>query len=141
MNFPLLRIFLKPLVATSLLLAFYFLVRGHNSPGGGFIGSLFLILAVMMIELGLIAKSQTQKTLETLLHGGLALGVFCLGFGAFYPLLVGLEFFQGVWWPASLPFIGKLSSILVFDVGVFFIVGCGLSLSFRQMMRIGAKHD
>jgi multisubunit Na+/H+ antiporter MnhB subunit len=141
MNFPLLRIFIKPLVSTSLILAFYFLFRGHNLPGGGFIGSLFIILAVMMIELGLRTKPQTQKILETLLQSGLALGVFCLSFGAFYPLIEGLGFFQGVWWSTSLPFIGKLSSILVFDVGVFLIVGCGLSMSFRQMMRIGAADD
>jgi multisubunit Na+/H+ antiporter MnhB subunit len=115
-------------VLTPLILAFsvFVLLRGHNAPGGGFIGGLLAATAF-----ALFAKSEGTAAARAALRvepAGLALA------GAGFALAAGLwglvadgAFLAGVW-----PFLtataegGKaglpVGSILLFDTGVYLVV-------------------
>ena len=99
----------------------YVLLRGHNEPGGGFIGGLLLALGVLLR--GYISKEMElerklikwfPQVLGCILGGVLVVVVL--------PALMGLNVFKGVWSDVWVPIAGKFSSVLVFDIGVYFIV-------------------
>jgi multicomponent Na+:H+ antiporter subunit B len=110
--------FLVPLLG---LLSLFFLLRGHNEPGGGFIGGLVAAGAVALVKLadgGEAARSVIRVDPRTLLVAGL---VAVVG-AALTGLFAGRELLAGVWLKTPIPGIGKVGSVLVFDVGVFLIV-------------------
>ena len=98
----------------------YLLLRGHNLPGGGFIGG--LVLACALVLRAMVDPKRTPK-FDLIALSGLGLLV-ALG-SAVLPLLMGRPFFTGVWggeiW---LPTVGKLKlgTPLTFDIGVFLVV-------------------
>lgn len=122
MNSPIFRA-ASPLVAALLVLAAIFvLLRGHNEPGGGFIGGLLAVGAVAMRALAGEAGS-VRRALGVdpamLAAGGLLLAALA-GLSA---LTVGRPLFTGLWWlPEVLGSELPLSTPLVFDLGVFAVV-------------------
>lgn len=122
MNSVILRTATQLLITVLLLLSVFLLLRGHDLPGGGFIGGLVAAsaLALYAIANGLPAATGLLRVRPQALIGvGLALGV---GAG-FLALLTGEVYLTGQWWITS---FGqqeiKLSSPLVFDVGVYLVV-------------------
>jgi multicomponent Na+:H+ antiporter subunit B len=110
--------FLVPLLG---LLSLFFLLRGHNEPGGGFIGGLVAAGAVALVKLAEgsdVARRMIRVDPRTLLVVGLAavVGAALTGIAA------GRELLAGVWLKTPIPGIGKVGSVLVFDIGVFLIV-------------------
>lgn len=122
----------------SIILAFYaiyMLLRGHNEPGGGFIGGLLLTLA------GIIYHSYTNEKSFLLLlidHFNKIMGVLMILLMtiASLPLFFGLTFFKGLWTKVSLPIAGKFSSILIFDTLIFLIVSIGIFYSYYLIKNI-----
>ncbi len=101
--------------------AVFLLLRGHNEPGGGFIGGLLMAGAFVTYALG-NGVERTRELLhvkpETLVAAGLllALSSGCLA------LVLGQPFMTGQWLEQPLPGVGKVSSVLLFDIGVFLTV-------------------
>ncbi len=113
--------FLYPLL---IILSLVVLYRGHNLPGGGFIGGLIAASAVMLRVLAVgwdeIRASRFLKPL-TLMQSGLILA--CLS--ALLGLLVKQILFKALWLPTwYLPVIGKLKlgTPILFDIGVYMVV-------------------
>jgi multicomponent Na+:H+ antiporter subunit B len=108
--------------------AFIILMRGHNYPGGGFIGGLLAALAIVYKGFAYSLESvgsQTERSAQWLLGMGLS-AIFM----SFIPsLITGKSFMTGHW--IRLPFPGdiKLGTPLLFDVGVFLAVA-GVTLLF-----------
>jgi multicomponent Na+:H+ antiporter subunit B len=106
------------------------LIRGHNNPGGGFIGGLMAGLAVVYRGFAydaFLIKERMQNWPEWMIAGGL-FGILL----SFLPsLLSGKTLMAGVWLKIPLPLIGelKLGSPFLFDIGVFFTV-IGVTLMF-----------
>lgn len=110
------------LTALMMLFSAFVLLRGHNEPGGGFIGGLIAAsaLAIYGIANGVDAVRRAIWVHPNALAGiGLTLstgaGLLSLPFGE--PLLRGLWFLptiQGV----KLP----ISTVTVFDIGVYLVV-------------------
>jgi multicomponent Na+:H+ antiporter subunit B len=122
MNSVILRTATQLLITVLLLLSVFLLLRGHDLPGGGFIGGLVAAsaLALYAIANGLAAATRLLRVRPQALIGvGLALGV---GAG-FLALLASEAYLTGQWWIVA---FGdqelKLSSPLVFDVGVYLVV-------------------
>ena len=97
------------------------LLKGHNEPGGGFIGGLIAAVAWAIYALG-----TGKKTLFIEPNNLIALG-FCLSLGsAIYGALMGHAFMFGLWGgPAFyVPTIGivKISTVFFFDTGVYIVV-------------------
>ncbi|GIB80690.1 NADH dehydrogenase, putative [Vibrio cholerae] len=116
-------------IVTALMLMFslYLLLRGHNAPGGGFIGAL---IAVIGFSLLLFAESP-QYVRDRLHFSPLNIALFgiLLSFMAgTMSVAVGLPFLTGLWWKEILPF----GTPLLFDVGIYLaIIGGVMSMLLR----------
>lgn len=107
-----------------IVLSLIVLYRGHNLPGGGFIGGLMAATAYILVGVGSTmqqAKAKLRVDPVHLLAVGLAVAIF----SGLPGIVGGGEFLTGVWLPTfSLPLLGKmhLGTPLVFDIGVYFVV-------------------
>lgn len=111
----------KLLMPLFFLFSVFLLFRGHNLPGGGFIGGLLAAIALFLhsVVFGVDAtlKSYHLQPLKLIASGLLAALVSVL-----ISLLKGLTLFTGVWSSFQLPLIGKLGTPLLFDIGVYLVV-------------------
>lgn len=107
-----------------IVLSLVVLYRGHNLPGGGFIGGLMAATAYILVGIGSTmqaAKAKLRVDPVTLLAVGLAVAIL----SGLPGMLGGGTFLTGEWLPTfSLPLLGKihLGTPLVFDVGVYLVV-------------------
>jgi multicomponent Na+:H+ antiporter subunit B len=112
--------FLLPLM---LLLSVFLLLRGHNEPGGGFVGGLLAAASFTLHSLAFGLKA-TRKVLgvdpRQLTGAGL---LVALGSGL-VPMLLGGPLLEGIWGVLPLPLIGSvdLGTPLLFDMGVYLVV-------------------
>ena len=107
-------------VITALMLAFSLclLVRGHNAPGGGFVGGLVAASALFFqaIANGVAA---TRRWLRMDPRAIAVVGVAVALVAGLAAALSGAPFLTGVWaFPAGIP----LGTPLLFDVGVYLVV-------------------
>jgi multicomponent Na+:H+ antiporter subunit B len=106
-----------------LLLSAFLLLRGHNLPGGGFIGGL-VASATFILHSFAYSVEDTRKMLRvrprTLIGAGLLLAA---GSGS-VSLIMGEAFMTGQW--RSLPLDSQeevhLGTPIFFDVGVYLVV-------------------
>lgn len=122
-------------VVAALMLVFslYLLLRGHNHPGGGFIGAL---IAVIGFALLMFAKSPSYvrdrlhyPPFRIALSGVLlSLGAGCLSYAAGLPLLTGL------WWTDPV----TVGTPIMFDVGIYLAVIGGVM---GMLLRINEELD
>mgnify|MGYP003634114204 CR=1 FL=1 len=105
-----------------LVFSVFLLLRGHDEPGGGFIGGLVAsgAFALYMYAFGVRAL---QRLLKVYPKDILAVGLL-LGLSATLPsALMGEAFFTAQWLKFSLgDNLIKLSTVLVFDIGVYLTV-------------------
>lgn len=133
MNSIILRAGARLLAVLLLIFSVYMLLRGHNAPGGGFIGG--LIAATGFVVYAIAVGTEDAKRALRFDPGSIAgagLGIALLA--GVMPVAFGDGFFTGQWL-----FIGAtetdkgipLSSVLVFDIGVYLVVlGAVLSITF-----------
>lgn len=121
------------LVPLLLLFAFFMLLRGHNEPGGGFVGGLVAASAIALYALanGLPRAVGVFRMRPMTLIGIGLLAALASGTVA---ALNGLPFLTGLWSTVTLGVVGKLGTPLLFDVGVFLVVvGVTLLIIFSLM--------
>lgn len=122
--------YLLPLL---LLLSVYLLLRGHDAPGGGFIGGLVAASAFSLYAIAhhpRAARTVLRIDPRTLIAIGLlgALASACLS------LFRGLPFMTSLWMERTIPGLGKIGTPLVFDTGVYLVVlGVSLTIIFSLM--------
>jgi len=120
--------FLMPLL---LLFAVFLLQRGHNEPGGGFVGGLVVASAFVLYSIAYGVSASRRALLvdpSTLLGAGLLVAA-----GSGVPaLLLGQPFMTAAWTTVgSGPLAIALGTPLVFDVGVFLaVIGVVLTIVF-----------
>lgn len=119
--------------ALMLVFSFYLLLRGHNSPGGGFIGAL---IAVIGLSLLMFAESPgyVRKRIN---YGPFTIAMF----GVVVSLVAGalsflfqLPFLTGLWWKDILP----LGTPLVFDIGIYLAIIGGVM---GMLLRLNEELD
>jgi multicomponent Na+:H+ antiporter subunit A len=119
--------FLAPLMV---LFSLYLLLRGHNEPGGGFVGGLLVAVAFALYVIAYDvqhARRMLRLDPRTLMGIGLLVALIS-GVPA---LLRGEPFMTGVWLEQKVPVIGKVGTPLLFDVGVYILVfGMALTIIF-----------
>jgi len=104
-----------------LVFSVFLLVRGHNEPGGGFVGGLVAAIAfalVLLTDGEATARRALRVSPVRLIGVGLALAVLA----GVPPLLRGEPYLRGLWLKTPLPVIGKLGTPLLFDAGVYLVV-------------------
>ena len=125
----------KLLLGISLILAVFFLLRGHHKPGGGFIGGI-LASAGFIFYAMIHGTKAVEKLIRVNTRFVMALGLTLAVTAFFIPVLLGQAPMTGIWVTLS-PFPGMeahLGTPLLFDLGVFFVVlGVILSIIFSIM--------
>ncbi|MFQ3670657.1 MAG: MnhB domain-containing protein, partial [Verrucomicrobiia bacterium] len=105
------------------LFAIYLLLRGHNFPGGGFIGGLASAMAILLYGLAVgFERAEAQLGFGPIKMAALGLGLAVVT--SMVPMLVGQTYFEHSMFHLELPFFGELhvGTTLLFDVGVFLVV-------------------
>lgn len=120
---PILNAAAKQLFPIIMVVAIVLLYRGHNLPGGGFIGGLTAASAVLLYTFGrgIEASHRIFPRPDRVMVIGLGLAAIS-GLPA---LFFGNVFFSGLWLPEFyVPGLGMvhLGTPLIFDVGVFMTV-------------------
>lgn len=122
MNSLILRTATPFLTALMLLFSFYVLLRGHNEPGGGFIGGLIGVsaFAVYTIAEGLASIRRALVVPPIAIAGA---GLCLAAVSGVASLLFGDVFLTGQWWiPQSNPELKYISTVVLFDIGVYLVV-------------------
>jgi len=130
MNSVILQIASKYLRWILLVFAVLALLRGHNQPGGGFIGGLLAGLAVVFRGFAYTVP-EVQKELQSKPLIFIGIGLFFILLSFLPGIFLNYELMTGSWVKVPLPLLGelKLGTPLVFDIGVFFSV-IGVTLMF-----------
>ena len=109
---------------TSLMVLFsiFVLLRGHNEPGGGFIGGLIAAsaLAIYGIACGV---APVRRAIYFHPMAIAAFGLFMSAMAGVLSMFAGVPYMSGLWiYPNLFGVEVALSSVLVFDVGVYLVV-------------------
>ncbi|MCL4639149.1 MULTISPECIES: MnhB domain-containing protein [Olivibacter] len=135
MKTAILQAAVKVLMPIFLVYSLYLLFRGHDSPGGGFIAALVLSIGLIfhMIAFGVPETQQTYK-IDTMILTGIGL---LLSFSsAILSMIFGEGFFYALWSDITVKGIGTISSVLLFDIGVYMAVtGAILKIAFAIFNR------
>lgn len=110
------------LSALMVLFSVFVLLRGHNEPGGGFIGGLIAAsaFAIYGIACGVSPVRRALYFHPMAISGA---GLLMASIAGLLSVFTGVPFMTGLWLYVSI--FGeelKLSSVLVFDIGVYFVV-------------------
>jgi multicomponent Na+:H+ antiporter subunit B len=120
-NAPILRSVARLLLPLLAVASVFVLLRGHNEPGGGFIGGLVLAGGLALHGLANGADSLRTKLRvdpRSITGAGLVLAIA----SGLVALANGGTFLEGRWLATPIPGIGKLGTVILFDVGVFLVV-------------------
>ncbi|THF47578.1 Na+/H+ antiporter subunit B [Allorhizobium terrae] len=122
MNTLILRTVTPFVTALMLLFSLFVLLRGHNEPGGGFIGGLIAASAFSIygIAFGVQAVRRALRA-HPLSIAGAGLLVACLS--GFVSAFAGVPFMTGLWiYPHILGVEVPLATVISFDIGVYLVV-------------------
>jgi multicomponent Na+:H+ antiporter subunit B len=122
MNTLIFRTIAPLLTVVMLVFSVFILLRGHNEPGGGFIGGLIAAsaLAIYGMAAGPEAVRHALKAHPLAFAG---FGVLLAGLSGMLSLVFGYPFLTGLW---TIFRVGEsevaVSTPMVFDIGVYFAV-------------------
>jgi multicomponent Na+:H+ antiporter subunit B len=129
-----LRTTTRLLVPLMLLFSIFLLFRGHNEPGGGFIGGLVAAGAYALYAVS-YGTTQARRALYFDPRSVVAFGVGLALLSGLSSVVVGLPYQTGLWYDLYLtPDLEvHLSNILFFDIGVYLaVVGVVLTIIFTM---------
>ncbi len=110
------------LTAIMIVFSIFVLLRGHNEPGGGFIGGLIAASAIAIYGIA-VGVDEVRKALKFDPISMAGFGVFIAAFAGLLSLGQSLPFLTGLW--GYIPF-GEtqitVSTPMLFDIGVYFAV-------------------
>lgn len=118
-----LRVAARVLVPLLLLFSVFMLLRGHNLPGGGFVGGLMAASAFVLYVLA-AGVHESRQVLRVDPQTLLGVGLACAYGAGVLALVVGQPFLTGLWLDLHVPVLGDLhlGSTLLFDIGVMLVV-------------------
>jgi len=116
-------VLVRLLLPVAALVSVFFLVRGHNLPGGGFVGGLIMATAVILqYMVGGVIWVESRTRIHP--QAWIAFGLLAAGSAALMSWVMGKPFLTAMAWDVALPVIGHihLSTVLLFDIGVYMLV-------------------
>ena len=134
---PLLATGTRTMVPTLVLFSVFLLVVGHDFPGGGFAGGLIAASALLLVYLSfgtrglrMVFPFDASATL------GMGLGLALLA--GIVGLLFAGTFLAYTYATITAPILGqvKISSLLLFDLGVYIVV---IGLVATAVLRLGSE--
>ncbi len=124
------------------MFSIFLLLRGHNAPGGGFVGGLVAAGSIVLMTLAYGAdelRSRLRIDFLRLMFYGLLLAAAAGLFG----LVFGDSFQQVFYWSEFIRGVGRLdiSTPLLFDIGVYLVVVSVTSAIVMAMADEGERED
>ncbi|MFN7104349.1 MAG: Na+/H+ antiporter subunit B [Pseudorhizobium sp.] len=122
MNTLILRTVAPTITALMLVFSVFVLLRGHNEPGGGFIGGLIAAsaLAIYGIACGVSAVRSAIRFHPMAIAG---FGLLVATLSGIVSVFAGVPFMTGLWiYPSFFGVELPLATVISFDVGVYFVV-------------------
>ena len=122
MNTVIFRTIAPALAAIMLVFSVFVLLRGHNEPGGGFIGGLIAASAVAIYGIAAGVK-EVRGAMRVHPMSVAGFGVLLAAFSGLLSLGAGVPFLRGLWlffdlWDGEV----ALSTPMFFDIGVYCVV-------------------
>ena len=117
---------IRLLMPLLLMFSVFLLLRGHNEPGGGFVGGLVAAAAFALYSLAHGAEAG-RKMLRIEPRLLVAAGLMTALVSGMIPFISGQPFLTALWSKLPMPIIGHAGSPLLFDAGVYLVVS-GMSL-------------
>ncbi len=109
--------YLFPIIA---LFSIFLLLRGHDEPGGGFIGGLLAALCFILYAIAEdVAAARRMLRIEE--HQLIGIGLLLALAAGFIGVILGEPFLHSYWWESPDGSI-KIGTPLLFDVGVYLLV-------------------
>ncbi|AKO53349.1 monovalent cation/H+ antiporter subunit B [Marinobacter psychrophilus] len=110
-------LFIMPL---QLMFSLFLLLRGHDEPGGGFIGGLVAASAFVLYAFA-FGSTATRRILRVDPRDLLSAGLLFALASTIPAFLAGQPMLTAHWWELPLPgdTYLKLSTVLIFDIGVY----------------------
>ena len=130
MNSTILQIAAKYIRFLLIFFAVLALFRGHNHPGGGFIGGLLVALAIVFYGFAFDSvKAKAKLNIQP--EGYIVSGLLVIFLSVLPGLILSGQLMKGIWFSIPLPLLGdlKLGTPFLFDIGVFLAV-IGVTLMF-----------
>ncbi len=122
MNTLIFRTIAPLLTAVMLVFSVFVLLRGHNEPGGGFIGGLIAAsaMAIYGMALGAHAAREALNVHPIAIAG---FGVALAGLAGVLSIAFDVPFLTGLWHEFSFDEVEvAISTPMVFDIGVYCVV-------------------
>lgn len=122
MNTLIFRTIAPYLTSLMVLFSVFVLLRGHNEPGGGFIGGLIAASAFAIYGIA-YGVSPVRRALYFHPMGISAFGLLLSACSGFSSLFFGLPLLTGLWTQISI--FGQpvdISTVMTFDIGVYLVV-------------------
>ena len=120
MNSVVLRTTARFLLPLLLMFSVVLLLKGHNAPGGGFVGGLVSAAAFSIYAIA-FGTDAARKALGINLHALTGIGVILAILSGVPALLMGDPYLTGIWF--EIPVVGlgalKIGTPLFFDIGVY----------------------
>jgi multicomponent Na+:H+ antiporter subunit B len=122
MNTLILRTVAPVITSLMVLFSIFVLLRGHNEPGGGFIGGLIAVsaLAIYGIAYGVEAVRRAIWFHPLAIAGA---GLLLAALSGLLSIFFGVPFMTGLWiYPTLFGVEVPLATVISFDVGVYLVV-------------------
>lgn len=130
----------RVLMPIMLVLSVVVLLRGHNEPGGGFIGGLLAAAAFAMHALA-VGLEDARRRIVIHPRSIAAVGLLIAASSGMVAWASGSPFLASQWWSVAVPGFEseiKIGTPVVFDIGVYLaVVGVTLLMIFTLEERQG----
>lgn len=109
------------LLPVLLIFSIFILLRGHQEPGGGFVGGLVasMAFALYTISNGVI---NARRIFPMKPNVFIISGLFVALSSGIFSLFFGNPGFTGMWGTFNFPVIGYIGTPFIFDIGVYMVV-------------------
>ena len=123
MHSHILKIAAKQLLLPFLFISIVILYRGHNQPGGGFIGGLVAASAFILYNVAFGVQS-ARKALLFNPQKFIGFGLACAIMSALLSFFFNKPLMTSLWADIPIPFFGHfiISTPMLFDSGVYLVV-------------------
>lgn len=111
------------LVPVLLLFSIFLLIRGHNEPGGGFVGGLVAAAAFTLYAIAYDVEA-ARRMLRINPHMMAGAGLLSAAASGIIGLIAGRPLLTSFWGAIEIPGLGELEigTPLLFDIGVYLVV-------------------
>jgi multicomponent Na+:H+ antiporter subunit B len=117
MNSLILRTLAPVITMLMIVFSIFVTLRGHNSPGGGFIGGLLAASGVALYALA-FGVAAARRTLHLHPLTIAAIGLIIAALSGMTSALYGVPYMTGLWFDIGI----DVSTVMSFDIGVYLVV-------------------